>query len=213
MNKANWSIQIQTARKSKGITQRELAKKIGVTETAIKQYENSINLPSYETVLKICEVLDTTWESLFKYELMHNDSNIISNLFEKGVQEINTIIAEQNGLEMQQMGYTGIWYVDNVYKLFLFNENEILSSDSFPILEVLNYSLKIKKELHQKYKEKMLNFLIGKLKHKEKTNQWLIDALEDDKNFREKLKGISPSKVNEIFDKLVKSVLRKKKPD
>ncbi len=213
MNKANWSIQIQTARKSRGITQRELAKKIGVTETAIKQFENSVNLPSYETVLKICEVLDTTWENLFKYELIHNNCNVISNLFEKGVQEINAIIAEQEGLQMQQMGYTDIWYVDNVYKLFLFKENETLSSDLFPILEVLNYSLKVKKEMHQKYKEKMLKFLMGKLKHKEKTNQWLSDALDDDKNFREKLKGISPSKVNEIFDKLVKSVLRKKRPD
>ena len=206
--KPEWSKNLIKARKDKNLTQKQLASLSGLHELLIRKYECGDALPSYDSISKICEILDIDWERIFMYELSNNNNAIISKLFEKGVREINTIIAEKKGLEMRQMGYTGIWYVDNVYQLFLSNGDEILSSDLFPILEVLNYSLKTKKELHQEFKEKMLKFLMGKLKHKEKIDKHLVDALNDDKNFRKKNKN--PSIVHKIIE-----IIRpqKKKPD
>lgn len=209
--KPEWSKNLIKARKDKNLTQKQLASLSGLHELLIRKYECGDALPSYDSISKICGILDVDWERIFMYELSNNNNAIISNLFEKGVREINTIVAEKKGLELRQMGYTDTGYVDNVYQLFFSNGNKILSSDLFPILEVLNYSLEIKKELHQKFKEKMLKFLMAKLKHKEKIDQYLIDALNDDKNFRKKNKN--PSKLYKVFEETITHMLQKKKPD
>ena len=45
-------------RKAKKLTQRELAERVGVSESAISQYENGGKIPSFEVALKIAETLD-----------------------------------------------------------------------------------------------------------------------------------------------------------
>ena len=45
-------------RKAKKLTQRELAECVGVSESAISQYENGGKIPSFEVALKIAETLD-----------------------------------------------------------------------------------------------------------------------------------------------------------
>lgn len=64
MNIEYFSDKLKTARKSKKITQRELAEKIGVSKWAITSYEQSRTYPSIETLIKICEVLDTSADYL-----------------------------------------------------------------------------------------------------------------------------------------------------
>lgn len=159
MKKSNWSIQIQTARKAKGITQRDLAKRIGVTETAIKQFENSVNLPSYETVLKICEVLDTTWDSLFELELKNNDCATLEKLFNKGTRELFSIINATSEFTISQSGCTNIWYVDFCYDLMYFKSNDLIGTTKMPITKLLDYSYQLKKKLQQKYNNEMIKFI------------------------------------------------------
>lgn len=49
---------IREQRKKKGITQKQLAKKCGMFESAIGRIENSTGMPRFETVLKIADALD-----------------------------------------------------------------------------------------------------------------------------------------------------------
>lgn len=161
--KSNWSKQIQNARKAKGLTQRDLAKKIDVTETAIKQFENSINLPSYETVLKICEVLDTTWDDIFAFELKNNDYATIMQLFNKGIREIFSVIETKKGLTMNQSACTNMWYADLCYDLMYFNNGQLSGATKIAIPELLNYSHQLKKKFREKYNKAMTDYIVKKI--------------------------------------------------
>lgn len=48
---------IRKLRKAKGLTQKQLAELIGVTESAVNQYESEKKRPKYETLLRLCEAL------------------------------------------------------------------------------------------------------------------------------------------------------------
>ena len=57
-------LNLKTIRKSRGLTQQQLAKLIGVTESAVGQYETDRRKPSYEVLLKLSDVLQCTVEEL-----------------------------------------------------------------------------------------------------------------------------------------------------
>lgn len=50
---------IREMRKRKGLTLKELGKRVGCSESAMSQYETGKRSPDYETLLKIAEELDT----------------------------------------------------------------------------------------------------------------------------------------------------------
>ena len=52
---------IQEIRKSRGITQEELAKAIGVQRSAISKYESDMISPTWEMTEKILDALNITW--------------------------------------------------------------------------------------------------------------------------------------------------------
>ena len=55
---------IREIRKAKGMTMKQLGEIVGVTESAIGQYENGKRKPDYEMLLKISEALDSTVDEL-----------------------------------------------------------------------------------------------------------------------------------------------------
>lgn len=57
---------LRTARKSKGLTMKGLGEKVGVSESAISQYETGKREADFETILKIGEVLDCSIDYLFR---------------------------------------------------------------------------------------------------------------------------------------------------
>ena len=52
---------IKRARTVAGLTQAELAKRLGVTPQAISQYERGIKNPKNETLKRIATALDIPW--------------------------------------------------------------------------------------------------------------------------------------------------------
>ena len=50
---------IREMRKRKGLTLKELGRRVGCSESAMSQYETGKRSPDYETLLKIAEELDT----------------------------------------------------------------------------------------------------------------------------------------------------------
>ncbi len=47
-------------RNKKGVTQKELAQKVGMTQSAIARFESQANSPKLDTVMKIAEALEIT---------------------------------------------------------------------------------------------------------------------------------------------------------
>ena len=62
---------IKSLRKSKGITQLELAKEIKVSRKTINTVENGVFIPSTILALKIAKVLQVKVEELFGWRIKH----------------------------------------------------------------------------------------------------------------------------------------------
>lgn len=59
---------LRTARKAAGLTMKELGEKVGVSESAISQYETGKREADFETLLKIGEILDCSIDYLLRGE-------------------------------------------------------------------------------------------------------------------------------------------------
>ena len=65
---STFSRNLLNLRTSKDITQEELAKRVGVTQTAIYQYENGLATPKLQIAIALANALGTTCEELMKEE-------------------------------------------------------------------------------------------------------------------------------------------------
>lgn len=61
-------VNISVTRKKAGVTQGELAEKLGVTQGAVSQWENGDTKPSVELLPKLASVLGCTIDELFRTE-------------------------------------------------------------------------------------------------------------------------------------------------
>lgn len=60
---------MKTKRKSAGINQRKMAKKLGLSYSTYSNYENGYSEPPMEIIIKFCEFLQISVEDLFGMEL------------------------------------------------------------------------------------------------------------------------------------------------
>ena len=66
---------IQEKRKSKKMTQSELAEKLNVTDRAISKWENGICLPDVSNIQALCKILDISINDLFSGEVVDMKDN------------------------------------------------------------------------------------------------------------------------------------------
>lgn len=59
---------LKKQREKRGITQAELAKKLGVTQEAVTKWETGRNKPRASTLIKLAEILDCSVDELLKEE-------------------------------------------------------------------------------------------------------------------------------------------------
>ena len=55
---------LKAVRKSKGLTQLELAKRLNASKGVVSAYEQGITYPSVDVLIKICAILDTSSDYL-----------------------------------------------------------------------------------------------------------------------------------------------------
>lgn len=77
---------ISDTRKSKKITQEELAEKLNISKNAVSKWERGINLPDVSLMQPICEILDISLNELFAGE--HLKENEIIKQSEKNIIDI-----------------------------------------------------------------------------------------------------------------------------
>ena len=63
----NFTTQLIARRKECGLTQEQLAEKLNVTRQAVSKWESGLSSPDYDTLGKLCEVLETTPNQLLGY--------------------------------------------------------------------------------------------------------------------------------------------------
>lgn len=86
---------ISSLRKEKGLTQQELAEKLGVTDKAVSKWERGIGCPDISLLVPISEILGISINELLlgeqKKELKENDIEIVNkNIIEYSRKEINS---------------------------------------------------------------------------------------------------------------------------
>ncbi len=64
MSAIDIAIKIHNLRKKRGLSQKEFAKIIGVTDKAVSKWENGVSTPTIENIYKICKNLNVTFETL-----------------------------------------------------------------------------------------------------------------------------------------------------
>ena len=60
--------QIKTARKAKGVSQEELAVRLGVVRQTVSKWENGMSVPDADVLIKIAELLDVPVSQLLGIE-------------------------------------------------------------------------------------------------------------------------------------------------
>lgn len=63
---------LRSVRERKQLTQRDMAEKLSLTETAYRNIESGRNRPSFTTAIRISKVLDSSIESLFDVDFLIN---------------------------------------------------------------------------------------------------------------------------------------------
>lgn len=66
---------IREHRKKLGISQKQLAKKIGVSNGCVSNWEQGLNRPDADLLAALCEVLNVSPSSLLGVQLMEGDLN------------------------------------------------------------------------------------------------------------------------------------------
>ena len=66
---------IANCRKTKGLTQMQLAEKLNITDRAISKWENGKSLPDSSIMLELCEVLGITVNDLLSGEIVTMNDN------------------------------------------------------------------------------------------------------------------------------------------
>ena len=78
---------IKKYRKKKGLTQKQLAEKIGTTDSAITRYESNSREPSIETITKIAEALGIPVSKLIEDDILTLGQNIKKYRKQKGLTQ------------------------------------------------------------------------------------------------------------------------------
>lgn len=60
------SLNLKKAREEKGLTQKQVAEAVGVTQVAINYFEQGVKVPSLPTMIELANTLDKTIDELVK---------------------------------------------------------------------------------------------------------------------------------------------------
>ncbi len=67
MNKQSFGEMISSLRKDRGMTQLDLAKKMGVTDKAVSKWERDLSFPDINSIPKLAEIFDVSVDELMQY--------------------------------------------------------------------------------------------------------------------------------------------------
>lgn len=96
----NYGENIKKIRKEKGLTQKQLGKKLGISQAAIGQFESNKTNPKMETLRRIANALEVDLWEIVELEQMDEDTRIqeikkmVLQLTPEGLEEFNRLVTE-----------------------------------------------------------------------------------------------------------------------
>ena len=88
---------IKNLRKSKGLSQEELAIKLNVVRQTVSKWENGISVPDSNMLIALADELDTSVSVLLGENIQEDGSDDIKSISEK-LQVINLQLAKRDGV-------------------------------------------------------------------------------------------------------------------
>lgn len=107
----DFSEKILSLRKSRGLTQEQLAEKLNVSRQSVSKWESGQAIPELETIVALCRVFDITTDYLLKPSEM-DELSIKTEMLEKQQQQL--LIREQRYKRI----FTCIMYSLGIYLFF-----------------------------------------------------------------------------------------------
>lgn len=95
MKKQTLGMMISSLRKEKGMTQLELAEKMGVTDKAVSKWERDLSFPDINSIPKLAEIFEVSVD-----ELMQVKTETKENLGKNKVEEIIDTALKGIGIAM-----------------------------------------------------------------------------------------------------------------
>lgn len=97
---------LRRLRREKGISMKELGKKIGVAESTISQYETGKREPDFETLLKLGEFFNVSVDYLLRGEQYHEKTPALTAKDERDISKkleeaLSQLESSQDGLMFQ----------------------------------------------------------------------------------------------------------------
>lgn len=80
MKKQTLGMMIASLRKDSGMTQLELAEKMGVTDKAVSKWERDLSCPDVNTLPKLAALFEVTVDELMQMKLTHPPENPVQNM-------------------------------------------------------------------------------------------------------------------------------------
>ena len=118
---------LKELRKQKGLSQKELAKKLGITQQGVSSLEKLEDPPKVKTLEKLANVLDVSPNDFFYYELDFN-STISNEEFPEHVQKFFSLLPDGYNIEW--------WKGDEVLTIVYPDEGKIPVSE-YEILSIM----------------------------------------------------------------------------
>ena len=203
---------LEELRKSKGITQKDLAKDLGVSRTTIGYYESGERLPDIETAVKIADYFDITCDELIRGIKTENvDINKKLGLSEVSIAVLEMINNKNEDNEIQCLN----WLICNIHFIqiiVLFSELYMYTNTTIEDMAEEYFKLNEETAFYNKKNFKIINFesfLLGKdvTKYKLiKTFEKIIDIISSDDQTRSQLICNSVKELNEKIEKQSKKV-------
>lgn len=95
MKKQTLGMMISSLRKEKGMTQLELAEKMGVTDKAVSKWERDLSFPDINSIPKLAEIFEISVD-----DLMQVKTETKENMSENKVDEIVDTVLKGIGMAM-----------------------------------------------------------------------------------------------------------------
>ena len=95
MKKQTLGMMISSLRKEKGMTQLELAEKMGVTDKAVSKWERDLSFPDINSIPKLAEVFEVSVD-----ELMQVKTETKENMSKNKIDEIVDTVLKGVGVAM-----------------------------------------------------------------------------------------------------------------
>lgn len=110
---------IKTIRKSKGLSQDELAIKLNVVRQTISKWENGLSVPDSQMLISLSEALETPVSILLGEDIIESKANDLKVICEK-LEVINLQLAKQNENKKTILRYLLIFILIVTLIIFLF---------------------------------------------------------------------------------------------